>query len=95
MLFNKNIQDVLIGSLLGYGCISKAGRGPNHFRFKQSVIHAEYFFLLDRDRVVRGWYNGFDTLKQARLVSDIPLLMLEKRKKRSFKEFLDELFSRS
>jgi hypothetical protein len=42
--------------------------------------------------VVRGWYNGFDTLKQAKLVRDIPLLMLEKRKKRTFKEFLNELF---
>ncbi len=56
--------------------------------------HTENFFLLDRDRVVRGWYNGFDTVKQAQLVRDIPMLMLEKRKKRSFKEFLDELFSR-
>jgi len=54
--------------------------------------HTEYFFLLDRERVVRGWYNGFDTIKQAKLVRDIPLLMLEKRKKRSFKEFLNELF---
>jgi hypothetical protein len=54
--------------------------------------HTEHFFLLDRDRVVRGWYNGFDTLKQAKLVRDIPLLMLEKRKKRTFKEFLNELF---
>ncbi len=60
-----------------------------------AFIHTENFFLLDRDRVVRGWYNGFDTLKQAKLVSDIPLLMLEKRKKRSFKEFLNELFGRS
>ena len=59
-----------------------------------AFIHTEYFFLLDRERVVRGWYNGFDTLKQAKLVGDIPLLMLEKRKKRSFKEFLDELFGR-
>jgi len=57
--------------------------------------HTENFFLLDRDRVVRGWYNGFDTLKQAKLVRDIPLLMLEKKRKRSFKEFLDELFGRS
>ncbi len=56
--------------------------------------HTENFFLLDRDRVVRGWYNGFDTIKQAQLVRDIPMLMLEKRKKRSFKEFLNELFSR-
>jgi protein SCO1 len=60
-----------------------------------AFIHTENFFLLDRDRVVRGWYNGFDTLKQATLVRDIPLLMLEKRKKRSFREFLEELFGRS
>ena len=60
-----------------------------------AFIHTENFFLLDRDRVVRGWYNAFDTVKQAKLVGDIPLLMLEKRKKRSFKEFLDELFLRS
>lgn len=60
-----------------------------------AFIHTEKFFLLDRDRVVRGWYNGLDSVKQAQLVSDIPLLMLEKRKKRSFKEFLDELFGRS
>jgi protein SCO1/2 len=60
-----------------------------------AFIHTENFFLLDRDRVVRGWYNGFDTTRQAKLVSDIPLLMLEKTKKRSFKEFLNELFGRS
>lgn len=60
-----------------------------------AFIHTENFFLLDRDRVVRGWYNGFDTVKQAKLVKDIPLLMLEKNKKRSFKDFLKELFQRS
>ena len=60
-----------------------------------AFIHTENFFLLDKDRVVRGWYNGFDTLKQARLVRDIPLLMLEKDKKRSFKQFLKELFERA
>lgn len=60
-----------------------------------AFIHTENFFLLDRDRVVRGWYNAFDTLKQAKLVRDIPLLMLEKKKKRSFTEFLNELFGRS
>jgi protein SCO1 len=56
--------------------------------------HTENFFLLDRDRVVRGWFNGFDTTKQEQLVKSIPLLMLEKRKKRTFKEFLNELFGR-
>lgn len=43
-----------------------------------AFIHTENFFLLDSNRVVRGWYNGFDTVKQAQLVRDIPLLMLEK-----------------
>ena len=60
-----------------------------------AFIHTENFFLLDRDRVVRGWYNGFDSVKQAQLVQDIPLLMLEKPRKRSFGQFLKELFSRS
>ena len=60
-----------------------------------AFIHTEDFFLLDKDRVVRGWYNGFDTVEQARLVRDIPLLMLEKDKKRTFGEFLKELFQRS
>jgi protein SCO1 len=59
-----------------------------------SFIHTENFFLLDRDRVIRGWYNGFDSVKQAKLVRDIPLLMLEKNKKKSFSDFLKELFSR-
>ncbi|MDN3659351.1 SCO family protein [Ferruginibacter paludis] len=60
-----------------------------------AFIHTENFFLLDKNRVVRGWYNGLDTLAQARLVRDIPLLMLEKNKKKTFKEFLKELFGRS
>ena len=60
-----------------------------------AFIHTENFFLLDKERVVRGWYNGFDTLQQATLVRDIPLLMLEKNKKKTFKEFLNELFGRS
>ena len=46
-----------------------------------AFLHTENFFLLDSSRVVRGWYNGFDTIKQAKLVRDIPLLMLEKDKK--------------
>jgi len=46
-----------------------------------AFIHTENFFLLDSSRVVRGWYNGFDSAKQSKLVRDIPLLMLEKDKK--------------
>lgn len=43
--------------------------------------HTEKFFLLDSNRVVRGFYNGFDTTELAELARDIPTLMLEKDKK--------------
>lgn len=41
-------------------------------------IHTENFFLLDRQGVIRGWYNGTDEAALKRLVKDIPLLILEK-----------------
>ncbi|MBK7433056.1 MAG: SCO family protein [Chitinophagaceae bacterium] len=55
-----------------------------------AFIHTENFFLLDSNHIVRGWYNGFDTVKQAKLVRDIPLLMLEKDRKAPsiFREFI-------
>ncbi|NOU39521.1 MAG: SCO family protein [Ferruginibacter sp.] len=46
-----------------------------------AFIHTENFFLLDSNRVVRGWYNGFDTIKLAQLAKDIPTIMLERDKK--------------
>ncbi|HEY8689199.1 MAG TPA: SCO family protein [Chitinophagaceae bacterium] len=58
-------------------------------------IHTQLFFLLDREKIVRGWYDGFDSAAQQKLVRDIPLLMLEKDRKKTFGEFLKELFGRS
>lgn len=51
-----------------------------------NFIHTEYFFILDKDRVVRGWYNGMDSIHLNKLASDVVLLMLErdKKKKRRF-----------
>jgi len=60
-----------------------------------AFIHTEDLFLLDKERIVRGWYNGFDSVAQKKLVRDIPLLMLEKDRKKTFKEFMKELFERS
>ncbi|MBC7535290.1 MAG: SCO family protein [Ferruginibacter sp.] len=58
-----------------------------------AFIHTENFFLLDSNRIVRGWYNGFDTVKQEQLVRDIPTLMLERDKKSPsiFREFIPYL----
>jgi len=77
----KEIYDFALNEL-------KAGLADT--QVDSAFIHTENFFLLDSSRVVRGWYNGFDTVKQAQLVRDIPLLMLEKdRKKPSvFREFI-------
>lgn len=56
-----------------------------------AFIHSDKFFLLDKDRVVRGWFSGEDSVEQSRLVRDIPLLMLEKDKKRTFADFMKGL----
>lgn len=43
-------------------------------------VHTDLFFLLDKDRIVRGYYHSDDSTAMSRLAGDIPLLMLEKRK---------------
>ena len=62
-----------------------------------AFIHTENFFLLDTNRVVRGWYNGFDTTRQSQLARDIPTLLLERGKKsqsvlRGFIPYLPVIF---
>lgn len=69
----KEIYDFALNEL-------KAGLADT--QVDSAFIHTENFFLLDSNRVVRGWYNGFDSAKQAQLVQDIPLLMLEKDRKK-------------
>ncbi|MEY3151851.1 MAG: hypothetical protein RLZZ333_448, partial [Bacteroidota bacterium] len=45
-------------------------------------IHTEKLFLLDRDRVVRGWYNGLDSTNLDRVIKDVVMLSMERDKKR-------------
>lgn len=47
-----------------------------------NFIHTNKFVLLDKDRLVRGYYNGLDTTSLAKLAEDIGLLMLEKDRKK-------------
>lgn len=46
-----------------------------------NFIHTQKFVLLDKDYVVRGYYNGLDTTELSHLAEDIGLLMLERDKK--------------
>lgn len=44
-------------------------------------VHTSRFVLIDKDHVVRGYYDGLDSLSLGKLARDIGLLMLEKDKK--------------
>ena len=46
-----------------------------------SFIHSQKMVLMDKDYVVRGYYDGLDTLSLKNLARDIALLMLEKDKR--------------
>ncbi|MES1223581.1 MAG: SCO family protein [Bacteroidota bacterium] len=55
-----------------------------------SFVHTSRFTLLDKDRIVRGYYNGLDDTSLAKLGGDMVLLMLEKDKKKK-SELLTEI----
>ncbi len=52
-----------------------------------NFIHTEKMVLIDKDRVVRGYYNGLDSMAMRDLAADIVLLMLEKDKKKKRNPF--------
>lgn len=45
-----------------------------------AFLHTNKFYLLDKNRVIRGWYDGTDTTSLTRMARDISLLILEKDK---------------
>ncbi len=68
----KEVYDYAINEMkLG---VTDGGQVDSNF------IHSPYFVLLDKDRVVRGYYNGLDSASLSRLAEDIPRLMLERDK---------------
>jgi protein SCO1/2 len=48
-----------------------------------NFIHTDKFFVLDKDRVVRGWYNGLDSANLDKLMRDVVFLMMEKDRKKN------------
>jgi len=52
-----------------------------------NFIHTGKFVLLDKERVVRGYYDGLDTTSISKLAEDLTLLLLEKDKKKKRKLF--------
>jgi protein SCO1/2 len=55
-------------------------------------VHTSRFVLIDKEKIVRGYYNGLDSTSISKLARDIGLLMLEKDKKQKsevFSQILD------
>ena len=50
-------------------------------------IHTEKIFLLDKEHVVRGWYNGLDSVHLDQVIKDVVLLNMERDKKKKKKPF--------
>jgi protein SCO1/2 len=46
-----------------------------------NFIHTQKIVLLDKERVVRGYYNGLDSVDVSKLANDMVFIMLEKDKK--------------
>jgi protein SCO1/2 len=55
-----------------------------------TFMHTDYIALLDKDRVIRGYYHGTDTNALKRLSNDMVFIMLERDKNRKSTAF-DEL----
>ena len=68
-IYNFAINELKLGTVDGEGVDT-------------AFIHSQKFVLLDREYVVRGYYDGLDTTSLAQLSKDIGLLMLEKDKKK-------------
>jgi protein SCO1 len=63
---------------------------PDSVSVDSNFVHTDYIAVLDKDRVIRGYYHGTDTAALARLGDDIVFIMLERDKKRKSTVF-DEL----
>jgi protein SCO1/2 len=78
----KEIYDLLFND---FKLSAKDGEGID-----TNFIHTEKVMLVDRDRVVRGFYNGLDSTEMGQLAEDIGKLYLERdRSKPSvFREYI-------
>ena len=52
-----------------------------------NFIHTGKFVLLDKERIVRGYYDGLDTASLSKLAEDLTLLLLEKDRRKKRKLF--------
>lgn len=47
-----------------------------------NFIHTDKLFLVDKDRVLRGWYDGLDSVRLDQIIKDVVLLNMERDKKK-------------
>lgn len=52
-----------------------------------NFIHTGKFVMLDKERIVRGYYDGLDSASLSKLAEDLTLLLLEKDRRKKRKLF--------
>jgi protein SCO1/2 len=52
-----------------------------------NFIHTGKFVMMDKERIVRGYYDGLDTASLSKLAEDLTLLLLEKDRRKKRKLF--------
>jgi len=67
-----NKPDLYAQARKGYYVVANEGDGG-----EEDFIHTEKFMLVDKDRVIRGYYDGTDPKEVERLMVDIKVLKLE------------------
>jgi protein SCO1/2 len=53
----------------------------------EDFMHTEKLVLIDKERYIRGYYDGLDTVQLRKCADDIVLLTMEKKKQRSSNGF--------
>ncbi|HSC54780.1 MAG TPA: SCO family protein [Phnomibacter sp.] len=78
----KSIYDLMLND---FKLATQDGEGVD-----SNFIHSEKVMLLDRTRVVRGYYNGLDSVEMGHLAEDIGKLYLERDKNKPsvFREYI-------
>lgn len=54
-----------------------------------NFVHTDYIALLDKNRVIRGYYHGTDSTAMERLANDLVFIMLEKDRNRKSAVFAE------
>lgn len=85
MLVTGNKKDIYDIAIDGYKlAVDEDPRAPGGF------LHSELFVLIDKNRRVRGYYDGTDSAQVNKLINDISILSAEYQSKESKRKIIQK-----